>query len=73
MDRACIHAGLSRMRFSAVLDRTERSELSQMEASELVCMRERTIRGCLDARLVSGEPVPMMMRHRPPGSLPLRR
>ena len=30
MDRACIHEGLRRMRFTDVLDRTERSELSQM-------------------------------------------
>lgn len=33
MERARIHEGIRRMRFSDVLDRTERSELSQMEAA----------------------------------------
>jgi hypothetical protein len=40
MDRARIHEGLRRMRFSDVLDGTERSELSQMEAA--VALHERT-------------------------------
>jgi transposase len=44
MDRARIHEGIRRMRFSDVLGRTERSELSQMEAAELLGVSERTFR-----------------------------
>jgi hypothetical protein len=44
MDRARIHEGIRRMRFSDVLDRTERSELSHMEAAELLGISERTFR-----------------------------
>lgn len=44
MDRARIHEGVRRMRFADVLDRTERSELSQMEAAELLGVSERTFR-----------------------------
>ena len=44
MDRARIHEGIRRMRFWDVLGRTERSELSQMEAAELLGISERTFR-----------------------------
>ena len=44
MDRARIHEGIRRMRFADVFDRTERSELSQMEAAELLGISERTFR-----------------------------
>jgi transposase len=56
MDRARIHEGLRRMRFSDVLDRTERSELSQMEAAALLCMSERTFRRWRDRHRASGAP-----------------
>ena len=36
MDWARIHEGIRRMRFADVLDRAERSELSQMEAAEVL-------------------------------------
>ena len=35
MDRARIHEGIRRMRFTDILGRSERAELSQMEAAEL--------------------------------------
>ena len=54
MDRARIHEGIRRMRFTDVLDRTERSELSQMEAAELLCMSERTFRRWRDRHRASG-------------------
>jgi hypothetical protein len=44
MDRARIHEGIRRMRFTDILGRQERSELSQMEAAELLGISERTIR-----------------------------
>ena len=44
MERARIHEGVRRMRFEDVLGRTERSELSQMEAAELLGVSERTFR-----------------------------
>ena len=44
MDRARIHEGVRRMRFEDVLGRTERSELSQQEAAELLGVGERTFR-----------------------------
>lgn len=44
MDRARIHEGVRRMRFADALGRTERSELSQMEAAELLGISERTFR-----------------------------
>ena len=44
MDRAQIHEGIRRMRFADVLGRSERSELSQMEAAELLGISERTAR-----------------------------
>ena len=44
MDQTRIHEGVRRMRFADVLGRTERSELSQMEAAELLGVSERTFR-----------------------------
>ena len=44
MERARIHEGIRRMRFRDVLGRTERSELSQLEAAELLGVSERTFR-----------------------------
>lgn len=44
MDRARIDEGIRRMRFLDVLSRTERSELSHMEAAELLGVSERTFR-----------------------------
>src|SRR5690242_9659579 len=44
MDRARIHEGVRRMRFEDVLGRTERCDLSQMEAAELLGVSERTFR-----------------------------
>ena len=44
MDRARIHEGIRRMRFTDVLGRSERSELSQLEAAELLGISERTFR-----------------------------
>jgi len=44
MERARIHEGIRRMRFEDLLGRTERSELSQMEAAELLGISERTFR-----------------------------
>ena len=44
MDRARIHEGIRRMRFTDILGRSERSELSQMEAAELLGVSERTFR-----------------------------
>ena len=44
MDRARIHEGIRRMRFTDVLGRSDRSELSQMEAAELLGISERTFR-----------------------------
>jgi transposase len=44
MDRARIHEGIRRMRFFDVLGRTERSELSQIEAAEMLGISERTFR-----------------------------
>ena len=44
MDRARLHEGIRLMRFEDVLSRSERSELSQMEAAELLGISERTFR-----------------------------
>jgi transposase len=44
MDRARIHEGIRRMRFTDVLGCSERLELSQMEAAELLGISERTFR-----------------------------
>jgi transposase len=54
MDRARIHEGIRRMRFSDVLGRTERSELSQMEAAELLGVSERTFRRWRDRHREDG-------------------
>jgi transposase len=55
MDRARIHEGIRRMRFTDVLGRTERSELSQMEAAELLGISERTFRRWRDRQQEMGE------------------
>ncbi len=55
MDRARIHEGIRRMRFTDILGRSERSELSQMEAEELLGMSERH-RWC-DRPAMQGLPV----------------
>jgi transposase len=44
MDRARIHEGVRRMRFEDVLGRSDRSELSQVEAAELLGVSEQTFR-----------------------------
>jgi len=48
MDRARIHEGIRRMRFEDIMGRSERSELSQMEAAELLGISERTFRSWRD-------------------------
>jgi transposase len=55
MDRARIHEGIRRMRFTDVLGRTERSELSQVEAAELLGISERTFRRWRDRQQEMGE------------------
>ena len=55
MDRARLHEGIRRMRFLDVLGRTERSELSQMEAAELLGVSERTFRRWRDRQRDEGE------------------
>jgi transposase len=54
MDRARIHEGVRRMRFEDILDRSERSELSQMEAAELLGISERSFRRWRDRHRESG-------------------
>jgi transposase len=54
MDRARIHEGVRRMRFEDILGRSERSELSQMEAAELLGISERTFRRWRDRHRESG-------------------
>ena len=56
MDRARIHEGIRRMRFFDVLGRTERSELSQIEAAELLGISERTFRRWRDRHREEGPP-----------------
>ena len=56
MDRARIHEGIRRMRFTDVLGRSERSELSQMEAAELLGVSERTFRRWRDRHRDGGPP-----------------
>ena len=51
MDRARIHEGVRRMRFEDILGR---SELSQMEAAELLGISERTFRRWRDRHRESG-------------------
>jgi transposase len=55
MDRARIHEGIRRMRFLDVLERTERSALSQLEAAELLGVCERTFRRWRDRHREEGE------------------
>jgi Homeodomain-like domain len=52
MDRARIHEGIRRI--TDVLGRSERSELSQMEAAELLGISERTFRRWRDRHLEAG-------------------
>jgi transposase len=54
MDRARIHEGIRRMRFEDVWGRSERSELSQIEAAELLGISERTFRRWRDRHRESG-------------------
>src|ERR1700733_6054924 len=54
MDRARIHEGIRRMRCTDVLGRSERSELSQMEAAELLGISERTFRRWRDRHRDAG-------------------
>src|SRR4051812_23355040 len=54
MDRARIHEGVRRMRFENILDRSQRSELSQMEAAELLGISERTFRRWRDRHREAG-------------------
>ncbi len=54
MDRARIHEGIRRTRFTDVLGRSERSELSQMEAAELLGISERTFRRWRDRHREAG-------------------
>jgi transposase len=55
MDRARIHEGIRWMRFTDVLGRSERSELSQMEAAEMLGVSERTFRRWRDRHREAGE------------------
>jgi transposase len=54
MDRARIYEGIRRMRFEDVLGRSQRSELSQMEAAELLGISERTFRRWRDRHREAG-------------------
>src|SRR5271165_1790013 len=54
MDRARIHEGIRRMRFTDILGRSERSELSQLEAAELLGISERTFRRWRDRHRDAG-------------------
>src|SRR6478609_7576996 len=55
MDRARIHEWIRRMRFLDVLGRSERAELSQLEAAELLGVCERTFRRWRDRHREAGE------------------
>ena len=55
MDRTAVHEGVRRMRFSSLLDRQERSELTQVEAASLLGISERTFRRYRDRYAESGE------------------
>ena len=73
MDRARIHEGIRRMRFLDVLGRTERSELSQMEAAELLGVCERTFRRWRDRHREDGEVGLLDLRLQPsPRRAPVR-
>ena len=54
MNRACVHERIRRMRFEDVLGRSERSELSQAEAGELLGVSERTFRRWRDRHREDG-------------------
>src|SRR5271166_5178144 len=54
MDRARTHEGIRRMRFTDILGRSERSELSQLEAAELLGISERTFRRWRDRHRDAG-------------------
>jgi transposase len=54
MDRARVHEGIRRMRFEDVLSRSERSELSQMKAAELLKISECTFRRWRDRHREAG-------------------
>jgi transposase len=54
MNRARLHEGIRRMRFADILGRSERSELSQMEAAELLGISERTFRRWRDRHRETG-------------------
>jgi transposase len=54
MDRARIHEEIRRMRFTDVLGCSERSELSQMEAAELLGISKRTFRRWRDRHRDAG-------------------
>jgi transposase len=54
MDRARIHEEIRRMRFEDVLGRSKWSELSQIEAAELLGISERTFRRWRDRHRESG-------------------
>jgi transposase len=54
MGRARIHEDIRRKRFDDVLGRSERSELSQMEAAELLGISERTFRRWRDRHRETG-------------------
>jgi len=56
MDRARIHEGIRRMRIEDVVGRSERSELSQIEAAELLGISERTFRRWRDRHRETGLP-----------------
>jgi hypothetical protein len=56
MDRARIHEGIRRMRFEDVLGRSERSELRQIEAAELLGISERSFRRWRDRHRETGLP-----------------
>jgi DNA-binding transcriptional regulator YiaG len=61
MPRARIHEGVDRMPLTDILGRSERAELSQMEAAELLGISERTFRRWRDGRRdagLSGRPPP---------------
>ena len=55
MDCARLHEGIRRMHFTDVLGRSKRSELSQMEAAELLGISERTFRRWRDRHRDSGQ------------------
>src|SRR5271157_1607079 len=72
MDRARIHEGIRRMRFTDILGRSERSELSQMEAAELLGISERTFRRWRDRHREAG-PAGLEDRRLAPSGLEDRR